>query len=74
MIRIGTSGFSFPDWKGPVYPLGIRERDMLYYYEKELWFNALEVNFTYYALIPESFAAMSPNIERVSNLLSSFKG
>ena len=50
MIKIGTSGFSFPDWKGPVYPASIRERDMLPFYEKELGFNVLELNFTYYAL------------------------
>ena len=50
MIKIGTSGFSFPDWKGTVYPAGIRERDMLSFYEKELGFNVLEINFTYYTL------------------------
>ena len=50
MIKIGTSGFSFPDWKGTVYPQGLQEKEMLSFYEKELGFNALEVNFTYYAL------------------------
>ncbi|MBM4341312.1 MAG: DUF72 domain-containing protein [Deltaproteobacteria bacterium] len=60
MIRVGTSGFSFPDWKGTVYPAGLREREMLSFYEKELGFNALEVNFTYYTLPSQkSFAAMS---------------
>jgi uncharacterized protein YecE (DUF72 family) len=59
MIRIGTSGFSFPDWKGTVYPPEIRERDMLSFYEKELGFHALEVNFTYYTLPSQkSFMAM----------------
>ncbi len=50
MIKIGTSGFSFPDWKGTIYPPGIREKDMLRFYEKELGFHALELNFTYYSL------------------------
>ena len=50
MIKVGTSGFSFPDWKGTIYPAGIREKDMLSFYEKELGFHALEVNFTYYSL------------------------
>jgi len=60
MIKIGTSGFSFSDWKGVVYPIGIRDREMLPYYEKELGFHALEVNFTYYTLPSQkSFAAMS---------------
>ena len=60
MIKIGTSGFSFPDWKGTVYPAHLRDRDMLSYYEKELGFSVLEVNFTYYTLpSPKSFEAMS---------------
>jgi uncharacterized protein YecE (DUF72 family) len=49
-VKIGTSGFSFRDWKGPVYPPTIKDRDMLSYYEKELGFDTLEVNFTYYTL------------------------
>jgi uncharacterized protein YecE (DUF72 family) len=76
MIRIGTSGFSFPDWKGTVYPLGIRERDMLSYYEKELGFNALEVNFTYYTLPSQkSFDAMSKKTSKdFEFVVKSFKG
>jgi len=50
MIKVGTSGFSFPDWKGTIYPASIREKDMLSFYEKELGFRALEINFTYYSL------------------------
>jgi uncharacterized protein YecE (DUF72 family) len=49
-ILIGTSGFSFNDWIGEVYPAGIRKEEMLPYYERQLGFKALEVNFTYYAL------------------------
>jgi uncharacterized protein YecE (DUF72 family) len=76
MIKIGTSGFSFPDWKGTVYPIGIREREMLPFYEKELGFNVLEVNFTYYTLPSQkSLAAMS---HKTSNdfefVVKSFKG
>jgi len=48
--HIGTSGFSFEDWKGEVYPKNIKNHDMLPFYEKELGFDTLEVNFTYYAL------------------------
>ncbi len=50
MIKIGTSGFSFDDWKGLVYPDNIKKQDMLTYYEKDLGFKILEVNSTYYAL------------------------
>jgi len=76
MIKIGTSGFSFPDWKGTIYPTGIRERDMLSFYEKELGFNALEVNFTYYTLPSQkSLMAMSKKTsEGFEFVVKSFKG
>lgn len=50
MIYIGTSGFSFPDWIGYVYPRDIRKSQMLRYYAFTWKFNALELNFTYYRL------------------------
>jgi len=50
VLRLGTSGFSFKDWIGPVYPPGIKPPEMLKYYEKDLGFDTLEVNFTYYSL------------------------
>ena len=60
MIKVGTSGFSFQDWKGPVYPEKIPEKEMLSFYETKLGFRALEVNFTYYSLPSrKSFSAMS---------------
>jgi uncharacterized protein YecE (DUF72 family) len=76
MIKIGTSGFSFPDWKGPVYPIGIRDKDMLPFYEKELGFNALEVNFTYYTLPSQkSFMAMAQKTSKEFEfVVKSFKG
>ncbi|MFB3886703.1 MAG: DUF72 domain-containing protein [Thermodesulfobacteriota bacterium] len=76
MIKIGTSGFSFPDWKGTVYPVGIRDKDMLPFYEKELGFNTLEVNFTYYSLPSQkSFMAMSQKTSKEFEfVVKSFKG
>lgn len=47
-ILIGTSGFSYEDWIGPVYPKGIKKEEMLSYYSRELGFNIVELNFTYY--------------------------
>ena len=46
MIYIGTSGYSFPDWKGNFYPEKIQQRDMLSFYSDR--FSTVEVNFTYY--------------------------
>jgi uncharacterized protein YecE (DUF72 family) len=76
VIKIGTSGFSFPDWKGTVYPVGIRERDMLAFYEKELGFKVLEVNFTYYTLPSQkSLAAMSQKTSKdFEFVVKSFRG
>ncbi|MBP1749421.1 MAG: hypothetical protein H6Q52_1960 [Deltaproteobacteria bacterium] len=59
-ILIGTSGFSFDDWIGEVYPTGTKKQDMLPYYANTLGFKALEVNYTYYSMpsrkTMESFA------------------
>ncbi len=48
MISIGTSGFSFKDWKGVFYPEGTRAGDYLSYYKD--YFNTVEINSTYYAI------------------------
>jgi uncharacterized protein YecE (DUF72 family) len=59
-IRVGTSGFYFDDWAGTVYPIGLNKRDWLTFYERELGFRALEVNYTYYSLPSEkNLASMS---------------
>jgi len=50
MIKVGTSGFQFKDWKGSVYPANMQNKDMLAFYEKALGFDTLEVNYTYYRL------------------------
>ena len=47
-ILIGTSGFSYPDWKGPFYPDKIPNREMLAYYAAS--FSTVEINSTYYAI------------------------
>jgi uncharacterized protein YecE (DUF72 family) len=76
MIKIGTSGFSFADWKGAVYPVDIRDREMLSFYERELGFNVLEVNFTYYSLPSQkSFVAMSKKTSKgFEFVVKAFKG
>ncbi len=49
-ILIGTSGFSFPDWAGVIYPPGLRKSEWLAYYEQQLGFSTLEINYTYYTM------------------------
>lgn len=58
-IRVGTSGFSFADWIGPVYPPGLRRERMLEYYEQELRLDTVELNYTYYSMpIPKTLEGM----------------
>lgn len=48
MLHLGTSGYSFSDWKGTVYPEEIKSSEMLRYYYSVWNFNSVELNFTYY--------------------------
>lgn len=51
MVLVGTSGFSYKDWKGPFYPEGISDRKMLSFYAER--FRTVELNFSYYAIPSE---------------------
>ena len=46
-ILIGTSGYSYDDWVGPVYPPQTPKSDFLHLYASE--FPIVELNFSYYA-------------------------
>lgn len=45
-IRIGTSGWSYDDWLGPVYPKGLKKSKMLEFYIQ--LFNTCELNTSFY--------------------------
>ena len=45
-VLVGTSGYSYDDWVGPVYPVGTSRRDFLSLYARE--FPVVELNFSYY--------------------------
>jgi uncharacterized protein YecE (DUF72 family) len=45
-VLIGTSGYSYDDWIGPVYPPGTSKQDFLTLYSRE--FRTVELNFSYY--------------------------
>ena len=61
-LKIGTSGYSFPDWVGTAYPEGTRQPDMLTIYAKD--FDAVEINFTYYGdPTPEIFEGMLRKVD-----------
>ena len=47
-VRVGTSGFSFKEWKGPFYPAELKNDAMLGYYAER--FPTVEINNTFYRL------------------------
>jgi uncharacterized protein YecE (DUF72 family) len=47
-IFIGTSGFSYDDWRGVFYPDRLPSSDFLSFYSQE--FPAVELNFSYYRM------------------------
>jgi uncharacterized protein YecE (DUF72 family) len=47
-IFIGTSGYSYKDWVGPVYPPGTTQAQYLDLYAQE--FSIVELNFSYYRM------------------------
>lgn len=60
-IKIGTSGYSFDDWRGSFYPEDIKKGKMFDHYVKH--FGVVEINSTYYR-IPHP--AVMANIEKKS--------
>lgn len=60
-IAIGTSGFSYEDWRGAFYPLTLPKRQFLAFYAMR--YGILEVNSPYYRLVPaRSYAGMLKNV------------
>lgn len=47
-VRVGTSGYSFEDWRGVFYPEKIDKSKMLDYYLQH--FDTVEINSTYYGI------------------------
>jgi uncharacterized protein YecE (DUF72 family) len=60
-VLIGTSGFSYKDWAGPVYPDDLPKQEWLSFYAGE--FKTCELNFSYYR-IPDArtLAAMADKV------------
>ena len=51
-IRIGTSGWNYPHWKGPFYPESLPKSRWLEYYTEH--FDTVELNATFYRMPGES--------------------
>jgi uncharacterized protein YecE (DUF72 family) len=46
IVKVGTSGYSYEDWRGPFYPADLPSSKMLEYYCSH--FSTVELNSTYY--------------------------
>src|SRR5258708_507301 len=78
-IRIGTSGYSYKEWKGSFYPEDLPASGMLAYYAER--FSTVEINNTFYrmpteALVagwadgtPESFSFVLKAPQRITHML-----
>ena len=77
-VRIGTSGYSYAEWKGTFYPDKMAARDMLGYYAER--FPTVEINNTFYrmpnealvagwaAQVPESFMFVIKAPQRITHV------
>jgi uncharacterized protein YecE (DUF72 family) len=62
MLRIGTSGWIYPHWKGGFYPAGLKATDRFAHYASR--FDTVEINGSFYRLPSEkavaAWAAQAP--------------
>lgn len=62
-LYVGTSGYSYKEWKGPFYPEDLAEKGMLRYYGER--FRSVEINNTFYrmprASVLENWASEVPD-------------
>lgn len=67
-LHVGTSGYSYKEWKGSFYPEDLSAKKMLSYYAERL--NGVEINNTFYRLpkasVLESWASQVPEDFRFS--------
>ena len=61
-IRVGTSGYNYPEWKGSFYPASFPAAKMLPYYAER--FPTVEINYTFYRMptgkIVDGWSAATP--------------
>src|SRR5215468_10588440 len=47
-IWLGTSGFSYKEWRPSFYPEGLSDKQFLQYYSRQL--NSVEIDYTFYRM------------------------
>ncbi|RLB25856.1 MAG: DUF72 domain-containing protein [Deltaproteobacteria bacterium] len=73
-IFVGTSGFSYDDWKDNFYPTHLPNSDYLSFYSQE--FNVVELNFSYYRIpeLSQCRRMLEKSGHRVEFVIKAFKG
>ncbi len=79
IIRIGTSGYSYKEWKGKFYPEDLKPADMLSFYAARL--GTVEINNTFYRMptrkLLEDWASHVPDtfrfVLKVSQKITHYK-
>ena len=51
-LRVGTSGYSYKEWKGSFYPQKLADREMLGFYAQQ--FSTVEINHSFYRMPTEN--------------------
>jgi uncharacterized protein YecE (DUF72 family) len=76
-VRVGTSGYNYPEWKGSFYPEGMKPARMLPYYAER--FSTVEINATFYRMptattvegwakaVPEAFTFVLKAPQRITH-------
>jgi len=77
-LRVGTSGYNFPEWRGSFYPAKLSSKKWLEYYAQQL--GTVEINYTFYrmpsattvagwdAATPTSFTFVLKAPQRITHL------
>jgi uncharacterized protein YecE (DUF72 family) len=77
-VHVGTSGYSYKEWKGPFYPEKLPAKDFLRYYGAHL--RTVEINNTFYRMptsklvegwaseVPESFTFAMKAPQRITHI------
>jgi uncharacterized protein YecE (DUF72 family) len=77
-VLVGTSGYSYKEWKGPFYPKEVPAKDFLRYYAER--FPTVEINNTFYRMptakltqgwageVPEGFAFAVKAPQRITHI------
>lgn len=73
-ILIGTSGFSYDDWKDNFYPIHLPQSGFLSFYCQE--FNTVELNFSYYRIptLSQCRQMLEKSGHKVEFIIKAFKG